>query len=122
MKTITIRGKQVQVSASEERALRHLANNDYTGAISDFEEGPRRYRKNIILPMIGTVATVEGRKWRSGHQFGIRRVYREDAATKREKAFFAARAKCASVIVGDPRKINAAIKKLEAAPNAAIAG
>lgn len=49
MKTITLNGKEMQISAAEERALRIIAYNDFAAPKGDFVEGPRKYQR-FILP------------------------------------------------------------------------
>mgnify|MGYP003136378648 CR=1 FL=1 len=129
MKTIKFNGRNLAVSASEERALFMLSRNNFTVMTSDFYERRGRYGESILpvnkdrreqlgisyyhlwyqqqksdidLLRVGIRAEhdVYGMTWRN--------------ATARERKFFTEHPRCQSVITGNPRRINAILKALDA--------
>jgi hypothetical protein len=108
MKTITINGKPVEISAQEERAIRTVKYFDYAGSKGDFVEGRGRY-KRFILPS-GDRAKL----------FGISEVYKDHYADPsrippRAVAYFARHPRRSVCVVGDARRINNLCKKLDEA-------
>ncbi len=100
MRTIKFNGKNLGISASEERVLFTLFRHDFAAKRGDFVEGRGNYMKSI-LP--------EKSRW---EQLGISEVY--SPRTAREKSFFKAHPRCQSGIFGNPRRINAILKALDA--------
>ena len=101
MKTITLNGKIIKISASEIRALRIIKDNGFVAPSEDFEEGRSRRFKRYILPR-GT--------W--GQTLGVN--VGGAASTKRAAKFFQDNPRRQVCVTGDPRRINAILKKVEA--------
>ena len=107
MKVITIKGKPLRVYAAMERALRLLANNGYCAKMGDFDEGPRRYRANVMT---------QYRHNREANVFGVSVVPNipHDGEPPHIRAFFDANPRLKIAIVGDKRRVNLILKKLDA--------
>ena len=108
MKTITINGKQVCISAQEERAIRTMKYFGFCVAKGEFVEGRGRY-KRFILPS-GDRAKL----------LGISEVYKDHYADpsripSRAIAYFARHPRRSVCVVGDARRINNICKKLDEA-------
>ena len=101
MKSIQFNGKNLDVSASEERTLFTLLRHDFAAKKSEFAEGTGNYIKSI-LPK-----DRERRK-----ELGIAEIFSGRSA--REKSFFKAHPRCKSGIFGNKRRINAILKALDA--------
>ena len=101
MKTIKFNGKNLDVSASEERTLFTLLRHDFAAKKSEFAEGSGNYIKSI-LPR-------DRDHWA---ELGISEVY--SPRTARENSFFKAHPRCQSGIFGNPRRIKAILKALDA--------
>ena len=100
MKTIKFNGKNLDVSASEERTLFTLLRHDFVAKKSEFAEGSGNYIKSI-LPR-------DRDHWA---ELGISEVY--SPRTAREKSFFKAHPRCQSGIFGNPRRIKGILKALK---------
>lgn len=110
MKTIIINNKSIAVHADMERALRTLARNGYCAKMSEFDEGPSwKHRTNVMA---------QYRKY-CGEKtdiFGVKlapRVLR-NYEPPHVRAFFDANPRLTMAIVGDKRRVNLIIKKLDA--------
>ena len=101
MKTITLNGTELKISASEIRALQILKKNGFVAPSEDFEEGRSRRFKRYILPR-GT--------W--GQTLGVN--VGGPAAEKRAKAFFKKNPRRQVCVTGDTRRINAILKQVDA--------
>ena len=101
MKSIQFNGKNLDVSASEERTLFTLLRHDFAAKKSEFAEGSGNYIQSI-LPR-------DRDHW---EKLGIREVY--SPRTAREKLFFKKNPRCQSGIFGNKRRINAILKALDA--------
>jgi len=101
MKTIKFNGKNLDVSASEERVLRILKSNNFSAKKAEFAEGSGNYIKSI-LPK-----DRERRK-----ELGIAEIFSGRSA--REVRFFKENPRCQSGIFGNPRRIKAILKALNA--------
>ncbi len=103
MKTIIINGKELKVSAVQERALRELKNSDFAATRGSFSEKAGalgwRYNKFTLPTILGDV-------------FGVFETYNGHQETAREHAFFKAHPRCRSGVFGNPRRINAILVKL----------
>ena len=108
MKVITINGKPLRVYAAMERALRLLANNGYCARMSDFDEGSRRYRITNVM--------TQYRYNREADIFGVSVVPNipHDGEPPHIRAFFDANPRLKIAIVGDKRRVNLILKKLDA--------
>ena len=101
MKTITLNGTELKISASEIRALQILKDNGFVAPSDAFEEGRYRRFKRYILPS-GT--------W--GQTLGVN--VGGAASAKRAAKFFKDHPRRQVCVTGDPRRINAILKKVEA--------
>ena len=114
MKTIKLNGKKINLSIAEERALRTLAWYDFVAPRNAFEEGPRKWRK-YILPR-GNRAVELGFLY-FGLINGQNRFLDGDVSTpasrKRADKYFAKHPRRRICVTGDPRRINAILKKVD---------
>ena len=120
MKTITIRGKALKLSAAEQRALVILQREGFAAKRSEFVEGPRRWEK-FILPRSAerrsALGIVEARKHLpqpetiNGYTFGSTSLT-NDAMERRHAEFFAKHPRCDNVVLGEPRRINAILRQV----------
>ena len=121
MKTITLNGQSLKVTAAEQRALEILQREGYAAKRSEFVEGPRRWEKFIVprtAERRAALGIVEARKHlpqlqvlKSGLTFGLNGL--TNAAMERRHAeFFAKNPRCDNVVLGDPRRINAILRKV----------
>ena len=101
MKTIQFNGKNLDVSATEERTLFTLKSNNFAAKKAEFAEGTGNYIKSI-LPK-----DRERRK-----ELGIAEIFSGRSA--REVRFFKENPRCQSGIFGNPRRIKAILKALDA--------
>jgi hypothetical protein len=99
MKTIKLNGKKINLSIAEERALRTLVGYDFAAPSDAFEEGPRKWRK-YILPR-GNRAV----------ELGVN--ISTPASCKRADKYFAEYPRRRVCVTGDPRRINAILKKVD---------
>lgn len=120
MKRITINGKALKISAAEQRALEILKREGFAAKRSEFVEGPRRWEK-FILPRSAerrsALGIVEAHKHLpqpetiNGYTFGSASL--TNAAMERRHAeFFAKHPRCDNVVLGDPSRINAILRKV----------
>ena len=101
MLSIKLNGKNLEVTAPEERVLRILKRNNFAAKKAEFAEGSGNYIKSI-LPK-----DRERRK-----ELGIAEIFSGRSA--RELRFFKENPRCQSGIFGNPRRINAILKRLDA--------
>ena len=102
MKEITINGQKLRVSAAEQRCLKTLARQDYAALKGDFVEGSGNYQRST-LP--------KDRDRRS--LLGIDEIFVEFRYTHaRSRKFFQQHPRCYSGIFGNPRRVNAILRKL----------
>jgi len=110
MKTIIINSKPISVYAEMERAMRTLARNGYCAKMGDFDEGRSwKHRTNVMAKYrkyYGEKADI----------FGVKLVPRvlRDYEPPHVRAFFDAHPRLTMAIVGDKRRVNLIIKKLDA--------
>ena len=120
MKTITLNGQTLKVTAAEQRALEILQREGYAAKLGEFIEGPRRWEK-FILPrsaerreLLGIVKAGKHLlqpETIGGYNFGSTGL--TNAAMERRHAeFFAKHPRCDNVVLGDPRRINAILRKV----------
>ena len=108
MQTIIFNGKSLRISASEQRFLEILRNQDYAARKGDFAEGSGNYRRSILpfgaeaLAKLG-VAERSGARWSDGPA----------PLSAREARFFKEHPRCQTGIFGNPRKVNAILNKLD---------
>lgn len=99
MKTIKLNGKNLQISAAEIRALGIIAGYDFAAPVDAFEEGPRKWRKYILPRGVRAV------------ELGFNNT--NEASRKRADKYFAKYPRRTVCITGDPRRINAILRKVE---------
>jgi len=120
MKTITLNGQTLKITAAEQRALEILQREGYAARRSEFVEGPVRWEKFIVprtAERRAALGIVEARKHLpqpetiNGYTFGSTGL--TNAAMERRHAeFFAKHPRCDNVVLGDPRRINAILRKV----------
>jgi len=101
MKTIILNGKTLKISESEERVLKTLKYYGWAAKKDKFVEGSTPRYQNTIIPR--SIERLE--------KLGIKEV--SHPKSKREVTFFKNNSRCKSGIFGNPRRINAILKKLE---------
>ena len=101
MKTIQLNGKRMDISAAEVRALGIIAGYDFAAPADAFEEGPRKWQK-YILP-----------RGDRAEELGVNVA--SAASRKREDKFFKKFPRRSVCHTGDPRRINAILKKVRSA-------
>ena len=99
MISIKLNGKNLEITAPEERVLRILKSNNFSAKKAEFAEGTGNYIKSI-LP--------KDRERRKA--LGITEIFSGRSA--REVRFFKENPRCQSGIFGNPRRINAILKRL----------
>ena len=99
MQTIKINGKEIKVSAGEERILRTLARSDFIAGKDNFVEGTGNHQRNLLQH--ANLAAI-----------GVREVPKQYPKTNAEKRFFERNTRRQSVISGNKRRINAILGKL----------
>ena len=99
MQTIRINGKEMKVSAGEERILRTLARSDFIAGKDSFVEGTGNYQRNLL-------------QHANLSAIGVREVPKGYPKTNAEKRFFERNTRRQSVISGNKRRINAILGKL----------
>ena len=113
MKTIKFNGKNLAVSAAEERALFTLSRNNFTAMTSDFYERRGRYGESILPANkdrrqrlgISYIERLRSLEW-------LRNV--PQAVHDVDGKFFTEHPRCECVITGNPRRTNAILKALDA--------
>ena len=123
MIAIEFNGRQLEITTPEERALRSLrigcVAGQWVAPKSDFEEGPRKWRRYILPVSKRAKALGVGEEWR----FAMERKDREgDSFPKRARAFFEKHPRHSTVITGDPRRINAILQAIDTIRAAKAAG
>ena len=94
MIVIKFNGKKLEVTAPEERVLRILKRNNFAAKKAEFVEGSSPRYQNTILPK--------------------RTRRQKEVPWSRRLAFFRENPRCQSGIFGNPRRINAILKRLDA--------
>jgi len=133
MITIEFNGKKMSIGASEERALRILKRNNFAAKKSELVEGSTPRYQSTIVPKSGARRAALGihirycpsenladivkaslvarsRVTRSGLQ-----PINDKVPLDRWVAFFKENPRCQSGIFGNPRRINAILKKIDTA-------
>ena len=101
MKTIILNRRKLDVTEGDMRVLFTLLCSNFAAKKSEFNEGSGNYIKSI-LPR-------DRNHWA---ELGISEVY--SPRTAREKLFFKKNPRCQSGIFGNPRRIKAILKALDA--------
>jgi|TARA_A100001518_G_C1215712_1_gene58542 hypothetical protein len=131
MKTITINGETIKISAAEQRALEILKRESFAAKRGEFIEGPRRWEKFVLprsaerrkllgivearkllpLPEKNGIPGILGVSAKLGRMLGLGGLT-NDAMARRHERFFAENPRCDNVVLGDPRRINAILRKV----------
>jgi hypothetical protein len=104
MKTIKINGNALRVTAAEQRCLETLVRQDYAALKGDFVEGSGNYQRS-------TLPKERDRR----DALGIteqRHASPRPKSWKRRARFFKKHPRAYSGIFGNPRRINAILRKL----------
>jgi hypothetical protein len=101
MKTIKFNNKALRVSAPYERALRTIKDHSFAAPLDAFVEGPPLGRFILPHPV----------DWKT---FGIKKETNGVTKKKRAVKFFANHPRRRFVILGNARRINAILAKLDA--------
>jgi len=106
MKTIVINNKQLQITAQEERAMRIIRTKKFVAKKADFLEltqgqyDSRKFRS--ILPHDPRIGISLERNWRGSFP-----------QSKRANKFFRKNPLCQHAVIGNVRRINTILDKLE---------
>mgnify|MGYP003661044974 CR=1 FL=1 len=106
MRTIKFNGKNLDISASEERVLFTLYRHDFAAKKEEFTE------KWVALGKGSYIKSTLPKDRDRRKKLGIREVY--SPRTEWEKLFFKKNPQCRSGIFGNKRRINAILKSLDA--------
>tara|TARA_R110000764_G_scaffold57649_1_gene125481 strand:+ start:49 stop:507 length:459 start_codon:yes stop_codon:yes gene_type:complete len=121
MIVIKFNGKKLEVTAPEERVLRILKRNNFAAKKAEFVEGSSPRYQNTILPKrtrrqkdLGVY--VSENLWEMYSTLGKNGIIatNEKVPWSRRLAFFRENPRCQSGIFGNPRRINAILKRLDA--------
>ena len=121
MIVIKFNGKKLEVTAPEERVLRILKRNNFAAKKAEFVEGSSPRHQNTILPKrtrrqkdLGVY--VSENLWEMYSTLGKNGIIatNEKVPWSRRLAFFRENPRCQSGIFGNPRRINAILKRLDA--------
>ena len=102
MKVIMLNNKRLKITSSEERALRIIRKKKFVAKKDDFTERKSGNRYRSILPTDPEVGISLERNWR-----GTRKQ------SARAEKFFATNPKCFHAVVGNVRRINFIMDKIE---------
>ena len=94
MKTILLNNKRLVITSSEERALRIIRKKKFVAKKDDFTERKSGNRFRSILP--------QERNWRGSRK-----------QSARAERFFAGNPKCFHAVIGNVRRINFIMDKIE---------
>jgi hypothetical protein len=121
MISIKLNGKNLEVTASEERVLRILKRNNFAAKKAEFVEGSSPRYQNTILPKLtrrqkDLGVYVSENLWEMYSTLGKNGIIatNEKVPWSRRLAFFRENPRCQSGIFGNPRRINAILKRLDA--------
>jgi len=121
MIVIKLNGKNLEVTASEERVLRILKRNNFAAKKAEFVEGSSPRYQNTILPKLtrrqkDLGVYVSENLWEMYSTLGKNGIIatNEKVPWSRRLAFFRENPRCQSGIFGNPRRINAILKRLDA--------
>jgi hypothetical protein len=102
MKTILLYNKRLQITAQEERALRIIRKKNFVARKDDFKERKGRGNYKSILPTDPQIGISLEPNWRG--QF--------KQSTRAEK-FFAHNPLCRHAVIGNVRRVNTILDKIE---------
>lgn len=106
MRTITINGKSIKVSAAEQRALHTLKASGYVAKKAQFVEGNyRKYQTYIFSNHSPEALDALG--------ITIKRYGGGIGLSRKEHAFFVNHPQCDFVVSGNKRRINLILRKLD---------
>ena len=121
MIVIKFNGKKLEVTAPEERVLRILKRNNFAAKKAEFVEGSSPRYQNTILPKLtrrqkDLGVYVSENLWEMYSTLGKNGIIatNEKVPWSRRLAFFRENPRCQSGIFGNPRRINAILKRLDA--------
>lgn len=121
MKTIEFNGRKMSIGASEERVLRTLKHENWAAKKAEFVEGSSPRYQNTILPKLtrrqkDLGVYVSENLWEMYSTLGKNGIIatNEKVPWSRRLAFFRENPRCQSGIFGNPRRINAILKRLDA--------
>lgn len=121
MIVIKFNGKKLEVTAPEERVLRILKRNNFAAKKAEFVEGSSPRYQNTILPKLtrrqkDLGVYVSENLWEMYSTLGKNGIIatNEKVPWSRRLAFFKENPRCQSGIFGNPRRINAILKRLDA--------
>jgi len=122
VKTIKLNGKKMDVSATEERALKVLLMNDFAAMKSDFWEGSKRHLKSV-LPKDSSRASELGIVEIRNDVFWVARLpsimrstfalRHPSVSGKRVVTFFGDHPRCESGIFGNVRRVKAILSAID---------
>ena len=102
MKTILLNNKRLVITSSEERALRIIRKKKFVAKKDDFTERKSGNRFRSILPQDPQIGISLERNWRGSRK-----------QSARAERFFAGNPKCFHAVIGNVRRINFIMDKIE---------
>ena len=120
METIKFNGKNLEISASEERVLRILKRNNFAAKKAEFVEGSTPRYQNSILPRrtqrqkdLGVY--VSENLWQKHSKLSTNGIIATNnkVPLSRRLTFFRENPRCQSGVFGNPRRINAILKRID---------
>ena len=127
METIKFNGKNLEISASEERALRILKRNNFAAKKAEFVEGSTPRYQNTIVPKNKARQTdlgiyISENLWQKYSKLSTNGIIatNDKVPLYRRLAFFKENPRCQSGVFGNPRRINAILKRIDTQLDARI--
>jgi hypothetical protein len=102
MKTILLYNKRLQITAQEERALRIIRKKKFVAKKDDFTERKGRSSYKSILPTDPMIGISLEPNWRG-----------EFKQSARAEKFFAHNPLCRHAVIGNVRRVNTILDKIE---------
>ena len=102
MKTIVINNKQLQITAQEERAMRIIRKKKFVAKKADFIERKGYGKFRSILPHDPRIGISLERNWKGAF-----------TQSKRANKFFRKNPLCQHAVIGNVRRVNTILDKLE---------
>ena len=122
MTTIKIGNKTLTISAQQERSLRHLKSRGFAAQRSEFWEGsPRHLKFELDISTSNGVHEVSKKYYQWVQDGSLIPAYADilkpTVMRLRVEKFFRENPRCNSAIIGNPRRINAILRKIDAQGN-----
>ena len=127
MKTIEFNGRKMSIGASEERVLRTLRYENWAAKKAEFVEGSTPRYQNTIVPKNKARQTdlgiyISENLWQKYSKLSTNGIIatNDKVPLYRRLAFFKENPRCQSGVFGNPRRINAILKRIDTQLDARI--